>query len=517
MNRVPAIVRLTACLTICASCLADDPQTAPAREQVRTFLKTENFDRDPGWDGARNQVKREPKRAARQDFGYQKSNHAGEKAGEMGGVVWRSIEPAYYGKKVEALTLGDAMSCSGTLSLVQTPKSFMGYQSGATIFIGFFNHREQGWRPVNFLGFRLEAWNQPDGATLEVSYGTSRWTAGGAFVNTSGESQERLVRDLNPDDLRRVAPDGIKHKWELSYDPKGADGDGQLVLTFDGARTTFKLSGEHRRQGAIFDRCGIFAASLPGNEITAYFDDMTINGEREDFSTDPDWDARGNHAEIPDPIAYGENRFGYCATERGGEVGGRFWRVQEPEYKGYYGDDVGRLTFDDKLIARGKLRIPRFCADSGVHFGWFNSKEQGWPPKNFVGVYLDSYTPAGRFCTPMYGTSKAGFIAQPGGGKRVLSAAHGELTPLIYPDGRVVEWTLQYDPQAHDGGGAITFTIGSEATTLNLAPGLKAEGATFDRFGLFNMQDNNGKDSLVFLDDVSYTTSRSEKNVKKDD
>ena len=112
----------------------------------------------------------------------------------------------------------------------------------------------------------------------------------------------------------------------------------------------------------------------------------------------------------------------------------------------------------------------------------------------------------------MYGTSHAGFVENPGGGKRIRSAAHGEPKPLFYPDGRVYGWTLEYDPQANSGGGTITFTLGSETATLNLAPGLKAEGATFDRFGMFNMQDNNGKDALVYLDDVTYTSGRVEKD-----
>ena len=506
MRIIPANCPFILLTLVWMASLSGGSPEARAEDQPIPFLKTEHFDRDPGWDNSVNRVKRESKRVARHDFGYQESNHAGEKAGEMGGVVWRSLAPAYYGKMIKPLTFDDAMSCSGTLSLVQTPESIMGFQTGSTIFVGFFNHQVQGWRPVNFLGFRLEGYNQPDGALLEVSYGTSRWTAGGAFVNTSGDSQEKLVRDLDQSQLRRVAPDATKHKWEFRYDPKGADGNGQMIFIFDGSRTVFNLSGEHRRQGATFDRCGIFAASLPGNEMTAYFDDMTINGEREDFSADPGWDGQGNHAEIKDPAAYGENEFGYSTTH-GGEMGGRFWRVQEPEYKGYCGDDIGRLTFENKLFARGKMRIPRFCADSGVHFGWFNSKEQGWPPKNFVGVYLDSYTPAGRFATPMYGTSHAGFVENPGGGKRIRSAAHGEPKPLFYPDGRVYDWTLEYDPQANSGGGTITFTLGSETATLNLAPGLKAEGATFDRFGMFNMQDNNGKDCVLYLDDLSYTTA----------
>jgi hypothetical protein len=482
-----------------------------SQENLKLVLKTENFDRDPGWTGTRNHVKSSNKKAKQQDFGYQSSNHAGAEPGEIGGVIWRNLDPAWYGKRIEPKTLDDPLSCSGSLSLVKTPDAIMGYQTGSTVFVGFFGTKDLAWRPIDFVGFRLEGYNEPDGATIEVTYGTSKWTAGGAFVNTSGEAQERLVRDLDKGQLRRVAPDGAKHTWEIRYDPKGGDGHGQITFVFDGIPTVLNIARDHREQNAVFDHCGIFAAQLAGRDMTVYFDDMTINGETEDFSSDPGWDGEGNRDAIKAPINYGENDFGYHALTAGsgsrGEVGGRFWRAPEPEHRGSYGDDVGRLTLDDKLFASGKLRSPRFSTDSGMHFGWYNSKVQGWPPKNFVGVYLDSYSPAGRFCTPMYGTSEAASEVKSDGRKSMTSAAHGPSEPLVYPDNRVYEWTLQYDPKANEGAGAVTFTLGDESQTLNLSSDHRREGATFDRFGMFNMQDNNGKDCLVFIDDLKYTAA----------
>ncbi len=467
----------------------------PARAEDGRPARVEHFDDDPKWNCAGNRIRTTKQRGSRQAFGFHTSNHAGRKPGEIGGVVWRSVEPAYYGKRIDSLTFDNPMSCSGTLSLVHAPGGFSGYQNGSTIFVGFFNHKEQGWRPINFIGFRLEGYNEPDGATIEVSYGTRQWSAHGAFVNRTGQTQARMVKDLDQRQLLRVAPDKSRHAWELRYEPKGGDGFGQITFVFDGVASMLNLSREHRAQGAIIDRCGLFAGSMPGAEMTAYFDDMTINGREEDFSRDPDWDGVGNTASIEDPIGYGESDFGYCRTGDSGEMGGRLWRVQENEFKGYCGDDVGRLTLDDRLVAKGKLRVSRFSVDSGAHFGWFSAKEQGWPPKNFVGVYLDSLTRIGRFVTPMYGTSKP--------------AGVGIAPPrrLFVPDGRTYAWTLEYDPAAHGGNGAVTLTLDGESTTLNLAPGHKAQGAAFDRFGLFNMQDNNGKDCVLYLDDLSYTTA----------
>jgi hypothetical protein len=44
-----------------------------------------------------------------------------------------------------------------------------------------------------------------------------------------------------------------------------------------------------------------------------------------------------------------------------------------------------------------------------------------------------------------------------------------------------------------------------EKTVLNPGAGARAEGAEFDLFGLFNMQDKNGKDCVIYLDELSYT------------
>lgn len=471
---------------------------------------SEGFERDPRWDGARNRLATEP-RVKQQDFGWQRSNHAGKAPGEIGGRIWRSVTPAYYAKKLPTLTLDDRLTASGSLALLGATVH-QGYQTGSTIFIGFFNHREQGWRPPNFLGFRLESFNEPDGAILELSYGTSRWTAGGAFLYKSGAAAEVLVRDLDQQQLLRIPPDGSRHTWSVRYDPKGGGGSGEITLAVDGIAAALRIGPEHRRQGARFDRFGIFNNQLDGNDMTAYFDDVTVNGELSNFSSPRGWEGEGNRDRIVDRARYGRNDFGYSPTNHAGgkrgEIGGRFWRVEaeEPQYQGYYGGDVGQLTLDDRLSAKGRIAFPRFSVDSGMHFGWFSSRGQGWPPKNFVGVYVDSLSSVGRIFTPMYGTSRAALTMRRGG--RFVGAAHSDRFLLFLPNGRPYEWTLSYDPAANGGSGSIALTLGEERTTLDLDPGARAEGAEMDRFGIFNMQDNNGKDCLVYLDDLVYTTGR---------
>jgi len=78
--------------------------------------------------------------------------------------------------------------------------------------------------------------------------------------------------------------------------------------------------------------------------------------------------------------------------------------------------------------------------------------------------------------------------------------------PPLRPNGKSREWTLTYDPAGNKGNGSIHATLDGEAATLDLAPGVKAQGITLDRFGLFTWRpDGNSND--VFFDDLTYTAA----------
>jgi len=59
-------------------------------------LKSERFDRDPGWDSHNNwTLDRKPVKVT-QAFGYSQTNHArGKAAGEVGGGIVRSSRAAF--------------------------------------------------------------------------------------------------------------------------------------------------------------------------------------------------------------------------------------------------------------------------------------------------------------------------------------------------------------------------------------------------------------------------------------
>jgi hypothetical protein len=321
-------------------------------------------------------------------------------------------------------------------------------------------------------------------------------------VNKQGGDQEKLVRELKDEDLLRIAPDGSKHEWSVRYNPNGGGGAGEIIFTFDGRQSRLRVAGHLRKIGAKFTHFGVFPLRIPGRRIIAYFDDLTIDGEHYDFATDPKWEGSGNRRRYRDPDQYAFNRFGYSADTswaggKPGELGGRFMSCDphEDQFKAYYGDRIGRLTLNDRLVARGKFASKEHCIDATMAIGWFNSAEQGWPIRNFVGVYFDSLSDVGRIAQPLYGTSQ-GSRDRPGG------------YVTFEPGGKVYEWTLQYDPAAADGRGAITFTLGDQTITTLLADGAKAAGAVFNRFGVFNMQWANSKWCDVYFDDLTYTVAQ---------
>jgi hypothetical protein len=80
-------------------------------------------------------------------------------------------------------------------------------------------------------------------------------------------------------------------------------------------------------------------------------------------------------------------------------------------------------------------------------------------------------------------------------------------TPRPAP-GKSVEWTLKYDPAANGGRGAISVTLDGTTATLVLDPKLRAEGATFDRFGFF--PSGGGGMVNIYFDDLTYTSRREE-------
>ena len=465
------------------TCLAPAPLAAQERQ---TEQRKQLFAKDPKWDAQNNRVEVQPNPVV-QDFGFSETNLAkGEAAGEIGGRIQRSTEPAWYGKKLTGVkTLDDALRCSGTFAVTQT--------SGmSSMYFGFFNTQTMDVRPRNFLGMMLNG--EGGGCEVHLSYSTALGQSDG-FRATGTGSKGAAVRDFN-----LIPNDGTPYTFELLYDPKANGGSGEITFTlggkgpFTGGPFTFKVSPAQRKAGAKFDAFGIVNPQSAGNAMTIHFDDLTIDGKPESFDRDPQWQARGNRAKLDDYGLEGAHRFGFSSTAnaggRRGELGGLIY--SSPSVPGYYADNVGRLTLDDRLVASGRVALKRYGSDGGLYIGWFDSKRRGWPPANVLGILIDGPTSSGPAVRACVASSDP-----------KLAHVQRESAPLIPPDGASRTWKVEYDPAA-GGSGRITIWLDGAKDSFDIPKEVRQRGAGFDRFGLF-VHEGGGRASQVFFDDLEYT------------
>src|SRR5262245_6141312 len=394
-------------------------------------LKSESFDKDPGWEGHNNRIVPERVPTVTQDFGYSKTNVAGKAAGELGGRIARASEPAYYADKIGPVNLDEKLSASGTFALTKT-------SAGGGIFFGFFRAEPPsgGGRPVSSLGMNVDC--ERGGARLAVRLITAKNQSCGTFVTPF------IPGKFRPTPIRN---DGTRYQWTLDYDPQGAGGRGQFKFTFRGdapkqgefskakipdshkeeARRRFPdvteftvdLPEGYRKQGTTFDHFGLMNMMKPGGWMNIYFDDLHYLGRAQDFSQDPKWDASGNRATYQSKDVAGAHDFGFSPTNhaggKAGEVGGTFWRSGK---YAYYADKVGPLTLDDRLEASGKVVLKVGAPDSDMFLGWFNSANKSEPPTqagHFLGVHVGGPTRVGHYFHPSLATAKGATAQAPGG------------------------------------------------------------------------------------------------------
>ena len=225
--------------------------------------------------------------------------------------------------------------------------------------------------------------------------------------------------------------------------------------------------------------------------MTIHFSDIQHDGKAVNPTADPGWIGSGNLDTYPEVDHAGAHDFGYSpgtkfAGGSAGEVGGKYWRSGK---FGYYADRIGLLTLTNRLEASGKVVLLVGAPDSDMFLGWFSCGSKQESPVesgNFLGIHVGGPTRVGHYFQPALATTKG----TRGGAKQ---------GPVLTPN-RVYEWNLVYDPQANGGRGSIKVSLGNESVTFDLRAKQKAEGAVFDRFGLFTST-IGGQMVKVYLDD----------------
>jgi hypothetical protein len=452
--------------------------------------RQEKFDRDPGWEGHNNRsVKPE---TIRQDFGWSRgTTNAGGTAGEIGGLISPAAEPAYFAKKFPTRSFKDPLTASGTIKIEKG--------AGHTL-IGFFDARSLNeWRTPNTIALRIQ--QRGDVFHCHLEHCTSKWRAGAGIFGRYDKVRDRM----EPKEL----PCGRVYAWSLKYDPNGNDGSGVVTATLDGETASYQVSPQHKADGAEFNHFGVVNVMKQFDGAgTLWLDNVTINGERQEFDSDPNWDASGNRRAYETRIVRPRFDFGFTPTHYAGgrdagELGGLFFRgdCRYDERLAAYGDRLNPLTLERPLRASGKVSLRRGVSDSTTLIGFYHSahslfvnpSQQFGTPKDFLGAAIEGPSGEGFYFYPVYRNHNDG-----------ASSGMGTNPPRIYPDGAGHDWTLEYDPAAADGNGRITVTLDGKVAGMNLAPGIKAAGARFDRFGLVTpWVDGNGQHA--YFDDLSYT------------
>jgi len=474
-------------------------------------MKSESFDRDPGWDARNNRIVPAKVPIIVQDFGYSATNVAGKAPGEMGGRITRAAEPAYYADNIGAKTLDDKLTASGTFALTRTA-------GGSGLFFGFFRAAQPGatGRPIASLGMDMDC--EQKGARLALRLITGQEKSCGTFITPF------IPGHFRPTPIRN---DGTRYHWTLDYDPQANNANGRITFTIqsDGNRPDELLKGDlsesqkqealshfphtthftvdlpegFKQQDTVFDHFGLMNGLKPGHSATIFFDDLVYCGRAQDFSHDPRWDGSQNRESHKSTDVSGAQDFGFSNTSHAGgkpgEIGGTFWRTESNW--GYYADRVGPLTFQDRLEARGKVVLTAAGPDADMCFGWFRANSNDTAPDkagDFLGIHVGGPTRMGHPFLPA-------FCAGPN-----LRGIRKE-GPALLP-GKTYEWRVLYDPDANAGAGAITATLGTESVTLNLRNGQKqkASDVHFDHFGLFSTGPG-GQIVKLYLDDLQYTAA----------
>jgi hypothetical protein len=310
--------------------------------------------------------------------------------------------------------------------------------------------------------------------------------------------------------LQGFRTSGQVHRWSISYYPEGNDCNGSVVVTIDDERSVCNLDSEHRLDGATFNRFGLLNVMKQWDDPgEVWLDDVEVNGEREDFSSDPGWDSRGNQTTYVSRDVRPRFDFGYSATNFAGgtskgELGGLIFRgdIRDPNRIAYYGDRIERLTLAKPMQASGTISLRRAVSDSGTLIGFYNSEESvatnpsqsSAIPRSFLGLAVEGPSSEGFFVYPAF---------------RDARDRNGRTTsgPNILPDGTAHSWALKYGPPAADRPGSITVSLDGKAARLVL-PSKQIDSSTlFDRFGIVTAWiDGNGQH--IYFDDVSYTFSQ---------
>jgi hypothetical protein len=171
-------------------------------------------------------------------------------------------------------------------------------------------------------------------------------------------------------------------------------------------------------------------------------------------------------------------------------MGGDFWRSGN---YAYVGDAVGPFNANQRLEAKGRVRMLAGGPDADMMLGFFHSRHKDKSPieeGDFLGIAVGGPTRVGHYFAP--------YLTNSNGERNKVDRA-----PLLVP-GRTYTWSFVYDPNGSGGNGEMTVKLNDESVVMPLKPGRKKDGVALDRFGMFTSQ-AGGQLVRIYLDEVSYS------------
>ncbi len=222
------------------------------------------FSTDPGWEAVGNRVEF-AERVIRplHDFGHSLTGFCGGDPGEIGGVVFRDEQPAYFAARVGRRTLEDALVASGRIALRSAA-------SDSGVYLGWFDAEtkrnngrpEHEARQRNYLGILIEGPSRV-GHYFRAGYGAA---------DGRGENPTHDPRTNEPRPV--ILPDGTPHRWAISYAPDKDGGGGRITVRLDERQDVLIVPAEHRQAGAAWDRFGLFNMQSGGHHVEIFVDDL---------------------------------------------------------------------------------------------------------------------------------------------------------------------------------------------------------------------------------------------------
>lgn len=226
------------------------------------------------------------------------------------------------------------------------------------------------------------------------------------------------------------------------------------------------------------------------------------------FDADPAWDGHNNRSRAFEPRKVVQD-FGWSQTAYAGGQAGEVGGFISPDAKpAYFAKSLPAKSLNDTLTASGTVAVSTSGTIDGAGntlLGFFNAHSLNeWRTPNTLALRIngrgDGFHVHLEYCTSHWRAGGAFFQDEQGDGRYQLKRFASGRKPHT--------WSLTYDPAGNNGSGVISATFDGQVAVCHLDPGHKADGATYNRFGLLNVLKSADDGGTVWLDEVTVDGSR---------